>query len=216
MLQNPSIEHLLLEIQHHFTFRGHVCIATEALSLSLLDLMLASADGSRGTSGLSLQLIRRFADQLVLALAVLHRHGIIHHEVKPKNVLLVHPTRSDIKLANFGSSCLARETGGYDSLSHSRMSLTLLSGMTTMTMQSRWYRAPEVIVGEPHDMSVDMWSLGCLLGELYTGFPLFAGEGEQEQIACMREVLGVPEVDFVPGSSPKHKLFGKLISLLSK
>lgn len=55
-------------------------------------------------------------------------------------------------------------------------------------IQSRFYRSPEVILGHPYSMAVDMWSLGCILAELYTGYPLFPGESEVEQIACIMEV----------------------------
>lgn len=55
-------------------------------------------------------------------------------------------------------------------------------------IQSRFYRSPEVILGHPYSMAIDMWSLGCILGELYTGYPLFPGESEVEQIACIMEV----------------------------
>lgn len=52
-------------------------------------------------------------------------------------------------------------------------------------IQSRFYRSPEVILGHPYSMAIDMWSLGCILAELYTGYPLFPGESEVEQIACI-------------------------------
>jgi serine/threonine protein kinase len=55
-------------------------------------------------------------------------------------------------------------------------------------IQSRFYRSPEVILGHPYSMAIDMWSLGCIMAELYTGFPLFPGESEVEQIACIMEV----------------------------
>jgi len=55
-------------------------------------------------------------------------------------------------------------------------------------IQSRFYRSPEVILGHTYSMAIDMWSLGCILAELYTGYPLFPGESEVEQIACIMEV----------------------------
>lgn len=55
-------------------------------------------------------------------------------------------------------------------------------------IQSRFYRSPEVILGHPYSMAIDMWSLGCILAELYTGYPLFPGESEVEQMACIMEV----------------------------
>ena len=59
-----------------------------------------------------------------------------------------------------------------------------------------------------YHMAIDMWSLGCILAELYTGFPIFPGENEQEQLACIMEVLGVPDKDFVNRSSRKRLFFG--------
>lgn len=59
-------------------------------------------------------------------------------------------------------------------------------------IQSRFYRAPEVILGCPYSMAIDMWSLGCILAELFTGFPLFPGEDEDDQLTCMMELLGMP------------------------
>jgi len=55
-------------------------------------------------------------------------------------------------------------------------------------IQSRFYRSPEVILGHQYSMAIDMWSFGCILAELYTGYPLFPGENEVEQLACIMEV----------------------------
>ncbi|GAW02243.1 cmgc dyrk dyrk2 protein kinase [Lentinula edodes] len=74
-------------------------------------------------------------------------------------------------------------------------------------IQSRFYRSPEVILGMNYHMA-DMWSLGCILAELYTGYPIFPGENEQEQLSCIMEVLGVPDKEFVNRSSRKKLFFG--------
>lgn len=63
-----------------------------------------------------------------------------------------------------------------------------------------------------YHMAIDMWSLGCIMAELYTGFPIFPGENEQEQLSCIMEVLGVPEKDFINRSSRKRLFFGTSIS----
>lgn len=68
-------------------------------------------------------------------------------------------------------------------------------------IQSRFYRSPEVILGHPYSMAIDMWSLGCIMAELYTGFPLFPGESEVEQIACIMEVRSQPPADIQPQTS---------------
>ena len=62
-----------------------------------------------------------------------------------------------------------------------------------------------------YHMAIDMWSLGCIMAELYTGFPIFPGENEQEQLSCIMEVLGVPEKDFINRSSRKRLFFGMSI-----
>lgn len=60
-------------------------------------------------------------------------------------------------------------------------------------------------------MAIDMWSLGCIMAELYTGFPIFPGENEQEQLSCIMEILGVPDKEFINRSSRKRLFFGEII-----
>ncbi|CAE7604860.1 DYRK4 [Symbiodinium natans] len=73
-------------------------------------------------------------------------------------------------------------------------------------IQSRFYRSPEVILGIPYDTAIDMWSFGCILAELYTGYPLFPGENEVEQLACIMELFGVPPSKILDGA-PRIKMF---------
>ena len=88
--------------------------------------------------------------------------------------------------------------------------LSLIGLLVYTYIQSRFYRSPEVILGMNYHMAIDMWSLGCIMAELYTGFPIFPGENEQEQLSCIMEVLGVPEKEFINRSSRKRLFFGKL------
>ena len=68
-------------------------------------------------------------------------------------------------------------------------------------IQSQFYQSPEVILGMNYHMAINMWSLGCILVELKTGFPIFPGESEQKQLSYIMEVLGLPDKDFVNQTS---------------
>lgn len=151
-----------------FYFRNHLCITFELLSINLYEFIK-----NNNFRGVSLGLIRRFAIQLLTALRFLRKQRVIHCDFKPENVLLKNPTKSGIKVIDFGSSCLEDER-------------------VYTYIQSRFYRAPEVILGIPYDVAIDMWSFGCILAELYTGYPLYPGENEVEQLLCIMEVGGLP------------------------
>ncbi|VDP71544.1 unnamed protein product, partial [Echinostoma caproni] len=152
----PPGANYIVRLLSHFTFRGHLCLVFELLSYNLYDLL-------RNTNfrGVSLNLTRKFALQLCGALEFLSRPElrIIHCDLKPENILLVNPKRSAIKLVDFGSSCHVKEK-------------------VYQYIQSRFYRSPDVLLGLDYTMSIDMWSLGCILVELHTGEPLFAGQNE--------------------------------------
>jgi dual specificity tyrosine-phosphorylation-regulated kinase 2/3/4 len=127
--------------------------------------------------------------------------------------LLRHPAKSAIKVIDFGSSCFEHEKSSSARLYVHASSDILLPVYTYI--QSRFYRSPEVILGMNYHMAIDMWSLGCILAELYTGFPIFPGENEQEQLSCIMEVLGIPDKEFVNRSSRKKLFFGKRFRLIS-
>ena len=159
-----NIVHML----EHFTFRNHICITFELLSMNLYELIKKNK-----FQGFSLQLVRKFAHSILQCLEALFKNRIIHCDLKPENILLKQQGRSGIKVIDFGSSC-------YE---HQRIYTYI---------QSRFYRAPEVILGAKYGMPIDMWSLGCILAELLTGYPLYPGEDEGDQLACIIELLGMP------------------------
>ncbi|XP_036387154.1 dual specificity tyrosine-phosphorylation-regulated kinase 3 [Megalops cyprinoides] len=159
-----NVVHML----ENFTFRNHICMTFELLSMNLYELIKRNK-----FQGFSLPLVRKFAHSILQCLESLYRHKIIHCDLKPENILLKQQGRSGIKVIDFGSSCF----------DHQRVYTYI---------QSRFYRAPEVILGSRYGMPIDMWSFGCILAELLTGYPLFPGEDEGDQLACMMEILGMP------------------------
>lgn len=166
----------------HFNFREHLCISTELLGINLYELIKLNK-----FKGLPLKLVRHFTKQILEGLRFLDHKEIIHCDLKPENILLSDPDRGGIKIIDFGSSCYESER-------------------VYTYIQSRFYRSPEVILGMVYNQRIDMWSLGCIVAELLTGHPLFMGENEQEQIACIMEIFGVPEKSMISQCS-RRKLF---------
>lgn len=123
-------------------------------------------------------LTNRIAIQVFHCLVCLKQNDIIHCDIKPENILLEHPFSSKIKVIDYGSGCLVDQK-------------------VYTYIQSRFYRSPEIIIGMDYTPSIDVWSTGCVLAELFTGTPLFPGENEQDQMACIMEVLGYPSDDLI-------------------
>lgn len=181
--QDPDNKHSMINFTQSFYFRGHLCISTELLGMNLYEFIKA-----HDFKGFSLRLIRRFSKQMLSSLVLLRSHRVIHCDLKPENILLAHPLHSEIKVIDFGSSCFENEK-------------------VYTYIQSRFYRSPEVILGMSYGLPIDMWSLGCILAELLTGYPIFPGENEQEQLACIMEIFGPPEKHLIEKSSRKKLFF---------
>eukprot|EP01046_Picozoa_sp_COSAG06_P034351 COSAG06_NODE_3592_length_5143_cov_3.329104_4_plen_640_part_00 len=156
----------IVQLQEHFVHKDHMCLVFEQLSINLYELLQVTK-----FCGVSLNLVREFAIQIATSLKVLAHFKIIHCDLKPENVLLRESEQSAIKVIDFGISC--RE-----------------GHQVQKYIQSRWYRAPEVIMGIEYTVAIDVWSLGCLLFEMHTGQPLFGGSNEREQLRLFVETLG--------------------------
>lgn len=146
----------VIHIKDSFNFRNHLIITFELLSINLYEFLKGNS-----FQGLSSGLIRRFAIQLLQGLRLMEKLEIIHCDLKPENVLLKKANKSGIKIIDLGSSCYADER-------------------IYTYIQSRFYRAPEIILGIPYTTKIDMWSFGCIMAELCRGYPIFPGESESE------------------------------------
>jgi len=126
--------------------------------------------------------VKSLTRQLLSAVAFLHEHWIMHRDIKPSNLL--YSSGGVLKLCDFG---MARKYG---------------SPLKTFTKEvvTLWYRAPEILLGQRHySECVDNWSVGCILAELQRGRPMFAGQGEADQVHETFKVLGKPSEDSWPG-----------------
>ncbi|RKP06153.1 kinase-like domain-containing protein, partial [Thamnocephalis sphaerospora] len=122
--------------------------------------------------------------QLLSAVATLHRNWIVHRDLKTSNLLM--NNRGRVKVADFG---LARKFGSP-------------LGPMTVPVVTLWYRAPELLLGtKEYTTAVDMWSIGCIFGELILKEPMMPGRGEIDQLNQIFKLLGTPNEEIWPGFS---------------
>lgn len=183
MSKNADSKSNLVSFIRNFCFRNHLVLVFELLSENLYEHLR-----SNNFRGLKVQQIKKFAYQVLKGLSCLESQNLIHCDIKPENLLIQAGKTSSIKMIDFGSSCFVdRQVFTY--------------------IQSRFYRAPEIVLGMRYSPAIDIWSFGCLLIELYNGIPLFPAENEKELIACITEVLGEPSVEYLNKGTRSHIYF---------
>merc|ERR1719472_34360 len=129
--------------------------------------------------------VQSFSYQLLLGTEFCHAHRILHRDLKPQN-LLIDPVRLCLKIADFG---LAR-------------AFSLPIPKYTHEVVTVWYRPPEILLGSKlYSIPVDMWGVGCILAEMATGAPLFAGDSEIDTAFKIFQKLGTPNEAMWPGLS---------------
>jgi len=134
--------------------------------------------------------VKNFAFQLCKGVEFCHANRIIHRDLKPQNLLI--DNRLRLKIADFG---LAR-------------AFTVPVPKYTHEVVTVWYRPPEILLGAVlYSVPVDLWSIGCVMGEMATGQPLFAGDSEIDTIFKIFQKLGTPTEAMWPGVSelPDYK-----------
>lgn len=154
-------------------WEGHLCIAMELLDNNILNIcnILVNIVETFGYKGIEMKWIEKWTKQILICLAKIHKIGIIHCDIKPENIMF-RPQQPDKPiLIDFSSSC-----------SNGSQMFTYI--------QSRFYRSPEVLLAmKPYTEKVDMWSLGCVLAEMYLGLPIFPGGSAYDQLTKIFKVL---------------------------
>jgi len=159
-----------LKVFDYFYHKEHLIIVTELLRENLYEFSKWNREHGEFpyfTLG-RLQMVTR---QLLIAVEYIHGLWLIHSDIKPENILIQSYSRCIVKLIDFGSSCFVN-----DHLSS--------------YVQSRSYRAPEVLLGLPYGQKIDIWSLGCVLAELWTGYVLFQNDSVQSLLARIAGIVG--------------------------
>jgi len=168
-------------LHNAFTWNSHFCMVFESLGPSLYDFLK-----KHQYQPFPMVCIRDFTRQLLETLEFLHSFRLIHTDLKPENILLVNyreipykwhgrsymiPESTKIKIIDFGGAT-------YDDEKKSSV------------VNTRQYRAPEVILGLGWSMPSDLWSAGCILAELYLGELLLATHDNQEHLALIEKIIG--------------------------
>ncbi|KAL9945853.1 hypothetical protein ACHAQF_001908 [Verticillium nonalfalfae] len=169
---DPENRKHIVKFERHFDFNGHLCMAFENLSLNLREVLRKFGNNV----GINLGATRAYAHQIFVGLAHMRKCTIIHADLKPDNIL-VNENRNVLKICDLGT--------GVD-----RSDAATAHNEITPYLVSRFYRAPEVILGMPYDYAIDMWSIGCTLYELYTGKILFTGDSNNQMLKAIMEVRG--------------------------
>ncbi|XP_061109494.1 serine/threonine-protein kinase PRP4 homolog isoform X2 [Conger conger] len=164
---DPDDKFHCLRLFRHFYHKQHLCLVFEPLSMNLREVLKKYGKDV----GLHIKAVRSYSQQLFLALKLLKRCNILHADIKPDNIL-VNESKTILKLCDFGSA------------SH------VADNDITPYLVSRFYRAPEIIIGKPYDYGIDMWSVGCTLYELYTGKILFPGKTNNHMIKLAMDLKG--------------------------
>ena len=167
MLQLLKHENVV-EFKNAFKKKGNLFLVFEYVEKNLLEVLQESP------SGLEPSLIKKLIYQLCKAIKYLHDQNVIHRDIKPENLLINNDML--LKLCDFG---FAR-----------KISMTSNETLTDY-VATRWYRSPELLITNGYyGPEVDYWAIGCIMGELADGEPLFPGENETDQLHCIQKVLG--------------------------
>ncbi|CAI9721974.1 specificity kinase CLK2 isoform X5 [Octopus vulgaris] len=181
--KDPEGKYLCVRMLDWFDYHGHMCIAFDMLGLSVFDFLKDNT-----YYPYPLDQVRNISYQLCYAVNFLHENQLTHTDLKPENILFVNSDfevsynakkrrdmrrvkNTDIRLIDFGSAT-------FDHEHHS----TIVS--------TRHYRAPEVILELGWSQPCDVWSIGCIMFELYTGYTLFQTHDNKEHLAMMERILG--------------------------
>jgi homeodomain interacting protein kinase len=169
-----------------FTHKNHTCLVFEMLEQNLYDYLK-----QQKFSPLPLKSIRPIIQQVCVALAKLKQLGLIHADTKPENIMLLDPRRQPfkVKLIDFGSASPVEKA------------------IQSTYLQSRYYRAIEILLGLPFNESIDMWSLGCVMAELFLGWPLYPGSSEYDQIRYISQTQGLPNQTMLEQGQKTSKFF---------
>jgi len=180
-------ENNIVEMKSFFYHREHLVIVTELLRQNLYEFGKSIRD-SRGPTYFTRRRLSHITRQCLIALKFVHELGLMHCDIKPENILLGSYSRALVKVIDFGSS-------------------SFVTDRQSSYIQSRSYRAPEVILGLPYGGKIDMWSLGCVLAEMYTGEVTFQNDSEVSMLSRIEAICGPFPRHMIAKGRNSHRIF---------
>ncbi|KAG7288114.1 hypothetical protein NEMBOFW57_007637 [Staphylotrichum longicolle] len=194
---DPDDKKHIVRFERAFEYKAHLCMAFENLSMNLREVLKKFGNNV----GINLNATRAYAYQIFLALGHMRKCSIIHADLKPDNIL-VNEARNVLKICDLGTA-----------IDRSDAATAATEPMPYLV--SRFYRAPEIILGVPFDYAVDMWSIGCTLYELYTGKILFTGENNNQMLKNIMEIRGKLSAKLYRRGELAHNHFDELGNFIS-
>ncbi len=164
---DPKDEKHVIRLIRNFDHKNHLCLVFENLYLNLRDVLKIYGRGI----GINIKAVKQYSIQIFKALYLFQKCGIIHADLKPDNIL-INEAKTRLKVSDLGSATSIEEL------------------IVTPYMVSRFYRAPELILGATYNYAIDIWSIGCTLFELYTGEILFSGRSNNDMLRVIMEIRG--------------------------
>lgn len=186
---DPGDEHHILRLYDYFYHREHLFIVCELLRANLYEFHKYNRE-SGGEVYFTMPRLQSITRQCLEALEFMHSLGLIHCDLKPENILVKSYSRCEVKVIDLGSSCFE-------------------SDHLCSYVQSRSYRAPEVILGLPYGKKIDIWSLGCILAELCSGQVLFQNDSLATLLARVIGIMGTIDAGLLGRGKDTHKYFTK-------
>lgn len=159
----------IVALKEAFRRKGRLYLVFEYVEKNLLEVL------EDKPNGIDSHLVRSYIFQLCCAIHYCHRNNVVHRDIKPEN-LLINTSKGEhsLRLCDFGFARLLPSNGDL-----------------TEYVATRWYRSPELLLGETkYSTAVDIWAIGCIMGELVDGRPMFPGESEIDQLYLIQNMLG--------------------------
>jgi dual specificity tyrosine-phosphorylation-regulated kinase 2/3/4 len=164
--ENEKNKYPIIKFFGFFEYQNHFCLIFELLSdVNLMQLLKKTK-----YKGLELKNVKKFSRQIALAIKYIHKHNYIHCDLKPQNIVMVNARKCKIKILDFGISRKNEAKNNY------------------FLVQTLYYRAPEIFEKKNYNQEIDIWSFGCIIAELYTGFPFIYGKDEKKQYELILNV----------------------------